>query len=74
MDLVLDHPEYYHKYHLWEYEWDKSQPWKLTGQSGVHMQRLLIAVPGDEPVDLSVQLTVKKLEAGTNKPLARGDV
>lgn len=70
MDLVLDHPEYYHKYHLWLYDWDKSQPWKLTGQSGVPMQRLLIAVPGDEPIDISVQLTVKKLEAGTNKPLA----
>ena len=70
VDLVLDHPEYYHKYHLWLYDWDKSQPWKLAGQSGVPMQRLLIAVPGDEPIDLSVQLTVKKLEAGTNKPLA----
>ena len=70
VDLVLDHPEYYHKYHLWQYDWDKSQPWKLVGQSGTPMQRLLIAVPDDEPVDTSVQLTVKKLEAGTNKPLS----
>ena len=70
VDLVLDHPEYYHKYHLWEYEWDKSQPWKLPGQSGVPMQRLLIAVPNEHTQDKdTVQLTVKKLEAGTNKPL-----
>ena len=70
VNLVLDHPEYYHNYHLWIYEWDKSQPWKLAGQSGVPMQRLLIAVPDDEPVIDTVSLTVKKLEAGTNKPLA----
>ncbi len=68
VDLVLDHPEYYYNYNLWEFEWDKSQPWKLTGQSGVPMQRLLIAVPG-EPDEESVKLTVKKLEAGSNKPL-----
>ncbi len=68
VNLVLDHPEYYYDYHLWEYEWDKSQPWKLAGQSGVPMQRLLIAVPG-MPDEESVRLTVKKLEAGTNKPL-----
>ena len=70
VDLVLDHPEYYYNYNLWEFEWDKSQPWKLAGQSGVPMQRLLIAVPGDEPVNTTVQLTIKKLEAGTGKPLA----
>lgn len=69
VDLVLDHPEYYYNYNLWEFEWDKTQTWKLTGQSGVPMQRLLIAVPG-EPDEESVRLTVKKLEAGTNKPLA----
>lgn len=70
VDLVLDHPEYYHKYHLWEYEWDKTQPWKLPGQSGVPMQRLLIAVPDEHTQDIdTVQLTVKKLVAGTNKPL-----
>ena len=69
VNLVLDHPEYYRSYRLWIYEWDKSQPWKLAGQSGVPMQRLLIAVPG-EPDEESVRLTVKKLEAGTNKPLA----
>ena len=70
VDLVMDHPEYFHKYHLWMYDWDKSQPWKLAGQSGVPMQRLLIAVPDPEQPDTStVQLTVKKLEAGTNKPL-----
>ena len=68
VNLVLDHPEYYRSYRLWIYEWDKSQPWKLAGQSGVPMQRLLIAVPG-EPDEESVKLTVKKLEAGTNKPL-----
>ena len=70
VDLVLDHPEYYHKYHLWEYEWDKSQPWKLPGQSGVPMQRLLIAVPEEPKDDDTIQLTVKKLEAGTNKPMS----
>ncbi len=70
VNLVLEHPEYYHEYHLWIYEWDKSQPWKLAGQSGVPMQRLLIAVPEDRTTeDQTVQLTVKKLEAGTNKPL-----
>ncbi len=68
VNLVLDHPEYYRSYRLWIYEWDKSQPWKLAGQSGVPMQRLLIAVPG-EPDEESVKLTVKKLEAGSNKPL-----
>ena len=69
VDLVLDHPEYYHNYHLWIYEWDKSQPWKLAGQSGVPMQRLLIAVPDEEQEETTVRLTVKKLEAGTNKPI-----
>ncbi len=68
VNLVLDHPEYYYDYHLWEYEWDKSQPWKLAGQSGVPMQRLLIAVPG-APDEESVRMTVKKLEAGSNRPL-----
>ena len=70
VNLVLDHPEYYHNYNLWEFEWDKAQPWKLTGQSGVPMQRLLIAVPEDGPIDDTLRLTVKKLEAGSNKPLA----
>ena len=69
VNLVLDHPEYYYNYHLWMYEWDKSQPWKLAGQSGVPMQHLLIAVPDDNYEEPSVSLTVKKLEAGTNKPL-----
>ncbi len=69
VNLVLDHPEYYHNYHLWIYEWDKSQPWKLAGQSGVPMQRLLIAVPDEEQEETTVRLTVKKLEAGTNKPI-----
>ena len=71
VNLVLDHPEYYNDYHLWLYEWDSSQPWKLPGQSGVPMQRLLIAVPEEREIDIdTVKLTVKKLEAGTNKPLA----
>ncbi len=70
VNIVLDHPEYYLNYHLWIYEWDKSQTWMLAGQSGTPMQNLLIAVPDDEPVIDTVQLTVKKLEAGTNKPLA----
>ena len=70
VNLVLDHPEYFHNYHLWMYDWDKSQPWKLAGQSGVPMQRLLIAVPEDSPIDETLRLTVKKLEAGTNKPMA----
>ena len=69
VNLVLDHPEYFHEYHLWLYEWDKSQPWKLAGQSGVPMQRLLIAVPDPDPKNDTVKLTVKKLEAGTNKPI-----
>ena len=69
VNLVLDHPEYYHNYHLWIYEWDKSQPWKLAGQSGVPMQRLLSAVPDEQQEDTTVRLTVKKLEAGTNKPI-----
>ena len=70
VDLVLNHPEYYHKYHLWEYAWDESQPWKLPGQSGVPMQRLLIAVPEPGTRQDTISLTVKKLEAGTNKPMA----
>ena len=69
VNIVLDHPEYYPEYHLWKYEWDKSQPWKLAGQSGVPMQHLLIAVPDDNPSQDTVKLTVKKLEAGTNKPI-----
>ena len=62
VNIVLDHPEYYLNYHLWIYEWDKSQTWMLAGQSGTPMQNLLIAVPDDEPVIDTVQLTVKKLE------------
>ncbi len=69
VNTVLDHPEYFHTYHLWMYDWDKSQPWKLAGQSGVPMQRLLIAVPDNKPTEGTVSLTVKKLEAGTNKPI-----
>ena len=69
VNLVLDHPEYYHNYHLWLYDWDKSQTWMLAGQSGVPMQRLLIAVPDEAYEEPGVKLTVKKLEAGTNKPL-----
>ena len=68
VNLVLDHPEYFHSYHLWLYEWDTSQPWQLTGD-GV-MQTLLIAIPDPEhDEDESVSLTVKKLEAGTNHPV-----
>ena len=70
MNLVLDHPEYYNTWHLWLYEWDKSQPWKLAGQSGVPMQHLLIAVPEERTEDEPLKLTVKKLEAGTNKPMS----
>ncbi len=71
VDLVLNHPEYYHDYHLWMYEWDKSQPWKLTGQSGTPMQHLLIAVPNEKQTDIdTIELKVRKLEAGSNKPLA----
>ena len=66
---VLEHPEYYKSYHLWIYEWDKSQPWMLAGQSGVPMQRLLIAVPDDRPEQATVKLTVKKLETGTGRPI-----
>ncbi len=69
MELVLNHPEYFYEYHLWEYDWDSSQPWKLPGQEGAEMQRLLIAVPNEGPKDEELCLTVKKLEAGTNKPL-----
>jgi len=69
VNLVLDHPEYFHDYHLWIYEWDNSQSWNLPGQSGVPMQRLLIAMPSDQPTQDTVKLTVKKLEAGTNKPI-----
>ena len=70
VNLVLDHPEYYHKYNLWMYEWDKSQPWKLPGQSGTPMQHLLIAVPDEGSEEEQLQLKVKKLEAGTNKPMS----
>ncbi len=69
MELVLNHPEYFYEYSLWEYDWDSSQPWKLPGQEGAEMQRLLIAVPNEGPKDEELCLTVKKLEAGTNKPL-----
>ena len=70
VNLVLVHPEYYNTWHLWLYEWDKSQPWKLAGQSGVPMQHLLIAVPEERTEDEPLKLTVKKLEAGTNKPMS----
>ena len=70
VNLVLDHPEYFHNYHLWEYEWDTTQPWKLVGHGTTEMQRLLIAIPDSDDVAESVSLTVKKLEAGTNKPLS----
>ena len=33
------------------------------------MQRLLIAVPDDQPSQDTVKLTIKKLESGTNKPI-----
>ncbi|MCI8762174.1 MAG: carboxypeptidase regulatory-like domain-containing protein, partial [Oscillospiraceae bacterium] len=69
VDLVLNHPEYYHDYHLWMYEWDKSQPWKLTGQSGTPMQHLLIAIPSPNDDEVPLKMVVKKLEAGTNKPM-----
>ena len=68
VNLVLNHPEYFHNYHLWLYEWDTSQPWLLTGDGD--MQDLLIAIPDpDEDDELTVSLTVKKLEAGTNQPI-----
>ena len=70
VNIVLDHPEYYHDYHLWIYEWDKSQPWKLTGQSGTPMQHLLIAIPSPNDDEVPLKMVVKKLEAGSNKPLA----
>ena len=70
VNLVLDHPEYYHQYHLWMYEWDKSQTWKLPGQSSTPMQHLLIAVPDPGEDNDELRLTVKKLEAGTNKPMS----
>ncbi len=70
VNMVLEHPEYFHDYHLWIYEWDKSQPWKLAGQSGTPMQHLLVAVPGPDDDSDPLQMTVKKLEAGTNKPLS----
>ena len=70
INLVLDHPEYFHNYNLWEYEWDTTQPWKLVGHSSTEMQRLLIAIPDGTPKEEELSLTVKKLEAGTNKPLS----
>ncbi len=70
VNMVLEHPEYFHDYHLWIYEWDKSQPWKLAGQSGTPMQHLLVAVPGPDDDSDPLQMTEKKLEAGTNKPLS----
>ncbi len=69
MELVLNHPEYFYEYHLWEYDWDSSQPWKLPGQEGAEMQRLLIAVPGTGDDDEDLELKVVKLEASTNKPI-----
>ena len=41
----------------------------LPGQSSTPMQHLLIAVPDSEDDSDTLQMTVKKLEAGTNKPL-----
>ena len=68
MNLVLDHPEYFHNYHMWLYEWDDSQPWLVDGEGT--MQTLLVPVPEpDDDDDLTVSLTVKKLEAGTNTPI-----
>ena len=73
LSVVVDNPQYFMKYRLWIYDWDKSQPWLISGQEGTPMQKLLVAVPVVEtttPVIETVQLTVKKLEAGTNQPLA----
>ena len=67
--IMLEHSEYFYNYHLWQYQWDKSQPWKLTGQEGTPMQHLLIAIPEGGTNELPVSLTVKKLEAGTDKPI-----
>ena len=39
VNLVLNHPEYYHDYHLWIYEWDKSQPWKRPPVPGCPADR-----------------------------------
>ena len=69
VNVVLDHPEYFYEHHLWEYEWDTTQTWKLPGQESTPMQRLLIAVPGPDDDSDTVKMTVKKLEAGSNKPL-----
>ena len=66
--VMLEHPEYFPNYHLWQYQWDKSQDWVLTGQEGTPMQDLLLAVP-DTSKEEPVTLTVKKLEAGTDKPI-----
>lgn len=66
VNLVLDHPEYFHDYHMWLYEWDDSQPWLVDGEGT--MQTLLVPVPEIEhDVEEPVSLTVKKLEAGTNQ-------
>ena len=67
--LVMDHPEYFYNYRLWEYEWDSSQSWKLPGQEGTPMQRLLVAVPGNGDDDDDLKLKIAKLEAGTNRPI-----
>lgn len=69
INTVLDHPEYFYEYRLWEYDWDTTQTWKLPGQETSKMQRLLIAVPGEGDKSDSLELIIKKLEAGTNKPL-----
>ena len=69
VNSVLNHPEYYHNYHLWLYKWDTSQTWPYENP-GV-MQDLLIAIPDPEDDDdLPVSLTVKKVEAGTNRPIS----
>ena len=76
LSVVVDNPQYFMKYRLWIYDWDRSQTWVLAGQEGTPMQKLLVAVPVVEetpppPVEEpKVSMTIKKLEAGTNQPLA----
>ena len=73
LSVVIDNPQYFMKYRMWIYDWDKSQPWLISGQEGTPMQKLLVAVPIPPTTvveDPKVSMTIKKLEAGTNQPLA----
>ena len=72
VNMVLEHPEYFHDYHLWIYEWDSSQPWKLAGQSGVPMQRLLVAVPEERTVDIDTVMDLQERLNPEGRALRRG--